>query len=160
MADYDEQTRTLSLVVRVTDPLSIESTEDAVEFPLAEGMFCQVSIPGRTLSGVYRLPQSALQPDGHVLVVEDGRMFSRAVQVERAQGNEIIISAGLSPGETVLTQRPARVLNGLPVRVYDTGSEPPMAEQPPAGPELTEAGEHRTPPVDVPAIDGKPVVTP
>ena len=87
-------------------------------------------------------------------------MFSRAVQVERAQGNEIIISAGLSPGETVLTQRPARVLNGLPVRVYDTGSEPPMAEQPPAGPELTEAGEHRTPPVDVPSIDGKPFVTP
>jgi RND family efflux transporter MFP subunit len=115
---YDERTRTVVLVVRVDAPGDDSAGGgDAADFPLVEGMFCEVTIAGRALRDVYRLPQAALQEDGTVLTVENARMSSRPVRVARLQGNEILIDEGLSPGDVVLTRRPGQVLEGLRVEV-------------------------------------------
>jgi RND family efflux transporter MFP subunit len=139
VASYDERTRTVSVVVRiegaqpVTENAASNGESSAGNFPLVDGMFCQVTIPGRSLAGIFRVPQTALQEDGSVLVVEDGRMRSRPVHVARLQGDEAWIDRGLQNDDLVLTRRPGQVIEGLRVNV-----QPAVGgrEQPPAQPEL------------------------
>ncbi len=99
---YDEKTRTIYAVVRVEKENIFSTSED--KMPLVQGMFCQVKIPGKTLSGVYRLPDTAVSFEGTVFIVVDNRL--RSVQVERLyiQGDEVVVS-GLTPGSIVITTR-------------------------------------------------------
>ncbi|OPZ09583.1 MAG: Macrolide export protein MacA [candidate division BRC1 bacterium ADurb.BinA292] len=113
---FDPQTRTVHVVARVTRPLDGQSPAPS-DFPLVEGMFCQVEIPGREVAGVYRLPRSAVGPDGNVLIVNDSRIHSRAVHIARYEGDTVLIDDGLQPGQIVLTTQPGIVLDGTLVDV-------------------------------------------
>ncbi len=99
---YDEKTRTIYAVVRVEKGNIYSQSEDKI--PLVQGMFCQVKIPGKTLIGIYRLPDTAVSFEGTVYVAEDNRL--RSIQVERLyiQGDEVFVS-GLNPGTIVITTR-------------------------------------------------------
>lgn len=99
---YDETTRTIYAVVRIEGENLFSMTED--KMPLVQAMFCNVKIPGKTLTGVYRLPDTAVSFEGIVYVSVDNRL--RSVKAERLyiQGDEVIIS-GLEPGAIVITTR-------------------------------------------------------
>jgi RND family efflux transporter MFP subunit len=61
------------------------------------------------------IPKSALRRrDGHetVLVVADGVVESRAVQSAGERGNDILVTAGLSAGEVVVTRGPPDLAQG------------------------------------------------
>ncbi len=120
---YDEQTRTLTLVASVDPPSS--QTASRPNFPLVEGMFCEVAIPGLTVEDAYRLPRTAVGHDATVLTVNDGRIASREVEIARVQGDEALITGGLEPGMVVLTSRPGVSLDGT--RVDVTFPEDPLA---------------------------------
>src|SRR5690606_29430123 len=62
--NYNDQTRTLTLVVQVDGPTG---NPHPTTVPLVAGMFAEVTIPGRRLDGVYRLPRAAVDVDGTVL---------------------------------------------------------------------------------------------
>ncbi len=65
------------------------------------------------------VPASALQQDaGHdvVWVVRDGRAERRAVTVAGTQAGETELSAGVAPGEHVVTEPPAGLADGAAVR--------------------------------------------
>ena len=100
---FEAETRTLKLAVRISgDALSHNGDE---RFPLVEGMFCKVSIPGKTLRDVYRLPRSAVGFDGTVFTAVDGRLKTVRVELMRAQDDEAIVANGLAPGDLVVTTR-------------------------------------------------------
>lgn len=110
---FDERTRTVTVAIRISG-----GNGGAIEtgLPLVDGMYCAVSIPGKTMKQVYRLPRWAVSYEGQVYVVEGDRLKIRDVEVVRTQGEETFVSVGLSPGDVVVT---TRLVNPLPNTLLD-----------------------------------------
>jgi RND family efflux transporter MFP subunit len=90
---------------------------------------------GATVSGsvalepqkVVELPGTALfEKDGKPavwIVAKDGTVDLRKIEVERYQGEAVIVSAGLEPGEVVVTAGVQKLLPGQKVRVADAAAK-------------------------------------
>jgi RND family efflux transporter MFP subunit len=111
---FDPQTRTLVAAVRL-------NPEQSTPFPLVQGMFCRVDIQGRSLSDVFVLPRRAVDFEGRVYVVKDGRLHSRKVETGRVQDGKAIVTKGLQAGEIVITTRLENPLENTLVRVEPFG---------------------------------------
>lgn len=107
---YDPKTRMVSVAVSLMQ-------DGHAPFPLVEGMFTRVSIPGRVLEKIYVVPREAVSFTGTVHVVEDGRLHTRKVKVIREEENNSIIDNGLAPGDIVITTRLEHPLENSLVRV-------------------------------------------
>ncbi|MBP8130267.1 MAG: biotin/lipoyl-binding protein [Candidatus Hydrogenedentes bacterium] len=118
---FDPMTRTLTVAVRI-DSATHPAEGDGL--PLVEGMFCQVTIPGKTMRQVYRLPRWAVSFEGEVYVAEGDLLQRRAVMVLRSQGEEAFVSEGLQPGDLVIV---TRLLNPLPGMRVDIAAPAPEA---------------------------------
>lgn len=80
--------------------------------------FQEAEQPSRQARGIV-VPTSALrQHKGQdiVMVVENGRVERRAVAVAMRRDAEVVLSAGVSPGEAVITEGPAELADGDSVR--------------------------------------------
>lgn len=116
---YDAATRTFFVSVLVTP-------QDQGEVPIAEGMFCRVTIPGRTLANVFPLPRTAVTPDGRVHLAKDGQLKSVAVETVYQQAETLYVSSGLTDGDLVITNRLASPVQGTPLTLSskkDSGKE-------------------------------------
>jgi len=74
---------------------------------------------GSTANHTVLVPKSAMQSqDGRdvVFVVQHGRAERRAVTVIDTQGDDSVLSAGVSAGESVVADPPAGLIDGMPVR--------------------------------------------
>jgi len=120
---YNPETRTFEFVIRVDPGSSSDSSADAPFFPLTDGMFCIVEIPGRVAHDVYVVPRQAVDSRGDVLAVRDGRLVSLPVQVIRKQDDVALIASGLEPGEIVILSRPPSTLDGTRVEPILVSSE-------------------------------------
>lgn len=113
---FDQQNRTISVAVRVSADAARSSSDG---LPLVEGMFCKVSIPGKPMEQVFRLPRWAVTYEGNAYVVRDGRLAIQAVDVVRSEGQETFVRGGLSPGDKVITTRLTNPLPNTLVRLED-----------------------------------------
>ncbi|MDA1082721.1 MAG: hypothetical protein O2973_13835, partial [Gemmatimonadetes bacterium] len=95
------ETRTLTVVVRVSG----SQASNARGFPLVEGMFCAVEIPGATLEGVYRVPLWAVTVDQCIYKAVDGRLVTQSVRVAHTVGDYAVIDQGLEPGTILIVTR-------------------------------------------------------
>jgi len=100
---FDPATRTLTVAVRYER--GQQDAGDSASFPLVDGMFCEVEIPGRVLEGVYRLPQGTVSFENTVFVAQEKRLKTVAVEVAHAKDGYSYVSAGLNPGDLVITTR-------------------------------------------------------
>lgn len=116
---FDPQTRTLKLAVRVKGDDPEHSGEG--RFPLVEGMFCAVSIPGKTLHNVFRLPRSAVGFDGTVFTAVDQRLKTVQVDLLKSRPGEAIVANGLAPGDLVVTTRLIDPLENSLLRYSEPG---------------------------------------
>lgn len=104
VVQFDPQTRTLTVAVKL-DTSSPQPGETS-SFPLVEGMFCMVDIPGKTLQNVIRLPRWSVSFENTAYMVnEESRLTTVPVTVIYAEGENVFISQGLTPGQTVVTTR-------------------------------------------------------
>jgi membrane fusion protein, multidrug efflux system len=98
--------------------------------PLRLGQTATVHVELPPTQGVTKLPLSALKEDkgrSTVWVVDRASMTvkSQAVQIAGADGNEVVVTAGLSPGQLVVTAG-VHVLNpGQKVKLYAAAAAPP-----------------------------------
>ncbi|MCP4641736.1 MAG: hypothetical protein GY851_14940 [bacterium] len=99
---FSENTRMLYVAVRVTKREAL--SKDGRQLPLVEGMFCTVSIPGRVLEGVYRLPEWSVSFDGTVYTSVDDRLQTAPVEVVHTEGDFKFVR-GLDPGKKVVITR-------------------------------------------------------
>ena len=113
----DEQTRVFYLVAEVDHPYD-ESIHDP---PLSLGLFVEAEIAGQEVPDATRLPRSALHDGSFVYVVEQDTLQRRAVTVLRREQNSVIVGAGLSPGDQVVTSRLDLMAQGMPVTVEASG---------------------------------------
>ncbi len=104
VVQFDPQTRTLTVAIKLDSP-GPQLTEHS-PFPLVEGMFCIVDIPGKTLKNVVRLPRWSVSFENTAfLATKESRLKTVPVTVIYAEGENVFVSQGLTPGQTVVTTR-------------------------------------------------------
>jgi RND family efflux transporter MFP subunit len=104
VVQFDPHTRTLTVAVKLDKPSP--QLGETSPFPLVEGMFCMVDIPGKTLKNVVRLPRWSVSFENTVyMATEESRLKTVPVTVIYAEGENVFVSQGLTPGQTVVTTR-------------------------------------------------------
>ena len=117
------QTRTMSAIIEVEDPYG-EAAEEAGA-PLAVGLFVAANIDGRELSNAIVLPRSALRGSNEVYVAErDGTLSIRQVNVVDTNAERVVLTAGLEPGDRVVTSPLRGAAVGMLVRAMDANGDP------------------------------------
>ncbi|MEX3006851.1 efflux RND transporter periplasmic adaptor subunit [Hoeflea sp. TYP-13] len=101
----------------------IDPTSSAVQ--LRPGAFVEIDVPDRLYGQSFRIPETALFNGAEVFVVEDGKLVRRIVEIAAFDGEDIIISDGLEPGDVVMTTHLTQADDG--VRVREPGSKAPGA---------------------------------
>jgi RND family efflux transporter MFP subunit len=97
------ETRSLYIAVRVAGEVA-RAVPDGV-LPLAEGMFCSVKMPGKTIKSVVRLPRIAVSMDSRVYIDNKGRLETRKVNVAWRDRDYAYIDKGITAGERVIVTR-------------------------------------------------------
>lgn len=109
-AEIDMKTRMVNAVVRV------DST-GGDQPPLPVGLFVNAEIEGRLVDDIVVLPRAALRNQTQVLVVDqDNRLRFRNVELLRHDRDNVLISAGLNPGEQVNLSPIQTVIDGMRVK--------------------------------------------
>ncbi len=103
VVNFDQKTRTLTVAVRINGSDIV--SQDPDRLPLVEGMFCTIRIPGKTLTGVFKIPRQAVSFENTVFVVVDHRLKTVAVTVSHSDDEFIYVSGGLENGATLITTR-------------------------------------------------------
>lgn len=111
---FDPTTRMLDLFARIEDPFDLRSSGGT---PLPMGLFVEARIGGTIVEDVFVLPRTAIRANDQVLIVDDGRLRYRPVEVLRLAGDQAILSSGLEPGEQVCISTLETVVDGMSVRV-------------------------------------------
>ncbi len=102
VVNFDPKTRTLLVAIRINtqdNPLLDET------FPLVEGMFCTVKIPGKFIKNVIKLPIWAVSFKNSVFLAKKNRLKTVPVKVARTEDGFVYISDGLTQGDMVITTR-------------------------------------------------------
>lgn len=115
----DEATRTLPVVVKISDPLNSEGTENAL--PLLPGTFVSVEIQGRNYSDIIVVPRSAIRSDNTVYVAENGLLRIKDVSILRRTGEEACIDRGLKKGDNVIISPVIAVTDNMKIRQKGAG---------------------------------------
>lgn len=97
---FDPKSRTVVVALRLS-----AKPDSGTGVPLVEGMYCRVAIPGTALENVFVLPRRAVTFDNRVYVAVDGRLQTRQVEVARVEEERALVTAGLKPGDLVITTR-------------------------------------------------------
>ena len=117
------QTRTMSAIIEVEDPYGAAAEEAGA--PLAVGLFVAANIDGRELENAIVLPRSALRGSNEVYVAElDGTLSIRQVNVVDTSAERVVLTAGLEPGDRVVTSPLRGAAEGMLVRAMDANGDP------------------------------------
>lgn len=121
---FDSDTRVLFAYVEVKDPFGPQR-----EMPLAPGLFVDASVTGQSLPNVVTIPRAALRGEDRVYVAKDDDTLTiRTVTVLSSNRNRVVIGAGLSAGDAVITSPIRGVTEGKKISLANT--ESPAAAEP------------------------------
>lgn len=127
-AEVDPRTRTVGFISVVDKPY--EQIIPGERPPLVRGVFCEVELRGRPLSGRIVIPRLAVHDDSVYVVNRDSRLERRRVKVEFVQSDLAVISAGLEVGETLIVSDPTPAIDG---QLVSTMTDDELAESIRAG---------------------------
>ena len=122
-SSIDPQTRTLSAIIEVADPYG--AAAQASGAPLAIGLFVNADIAGQAIDYAYALPRSALRGANQVFVAErDGTLSIRDVTVADSTADAVIVTAGITAGERIVTSPLRGAADGMLIRALGPDGEP------------------------------------
>ena len=126
-ASLDAQTRTVDVIVRVSDPFTAGVPAGASGAvggspPLLVGKFVDVEIDGVSPEDYFRVPRAALQTGNEVWAVSEGDVVSIVpVQVLQRANDEVFVTGPLESGQAVITGGIQFATEGMRVQ---TGTDP------------------------------------
>jgi len=82
-------------------------------FPIFDGAFFEVTIPGRPIRNSYLLPHRALYNEKYVYLISDGKLEYREIEVARSENGSVIINGGLNSGDTIVIEAMQGVYPGM-----------------------------------------------
>ncbi|MCB9786854.1 MAG: efflux RND transporter periplasmic adaptor subunit [Deltaproteobacteria bacterium] len=110
--------RMARVLVTVADPLGLELPVEQRGLPLLVGAWVRGEIAGRTLEGAIAVPRQALRDGDKVWVVDgEGALRIRPVDVAWREAERVLVTAGIEPGERVVTSPLAAPVAGMALRV-------------------------------------------
>lgn len=113
-ASVDRQTRLIYAIAEVQDPYGLGSDNGA---PMAVGMFVQAEIAGVNSQAAMVLPRLALRNADKVYVINDNnRLEIRTVEVLFTSADIVLVTAGVTVGEKVVTSTIPAAVDGMEVR--------------------------------------------
>jgi RND family efflux transporter MFP subunit len=114
--EIDPRSRMVHVVARIDDPYARRAPD--ARAPLAVGLFVEAEILGRAAEQVAALPRAALRGRDQVFVVDSAdKLRFRTVDVLRVGREQVLIRAGLEPGERVCLSPLESAVDGMQVRV-------------------------------------------
>ena len=115
----DPLNRMVYVVAQVADPYGLANGNAA---PLRSGTFVRASIEGRSQEIVIVLPRHALRGRNQVWIVSENKLSLLTVKVAFADAKQVIVAAGIQPGEQVVVSLLAAVVDGMGVKVREAES--------------------------------------
>jgi hypothetical protein len=113
-AAIDQQTRLIYAIAEVTDPYGAGADAN---MPLAVGLFVTAEIAGARPQEALVIPRVALRSADKVYVVNDeDKLEIRTVQVLSTSEDRVLLSAGVSAGERVVTSTIPGAVDGMQVQ--------------------------------------------
>lgn len=86
---------------------------------LLPGMFVRGQVRQGRLDGVFLVPQKAVmrRPDGtaYVYAISEGKVVARNISIEQSQGENWVVTEGVSDGEQLIVDGLQRIAPGAPV---------------------------------------------
>ncbi len=114
-AEVDDRSRMVHVVARMENPYG--QTADSNQPPLAVGLFVQAEIEGRSYDEIFRIPRGAIRAGNQLLVVDDqNRLFARAVDVLRFDGEHAFVAKNLHDGELICISNLDTFVDGMLVK--------------------------------------------
>ncbi|RMH95486.1 MAG: efflux RND transporter periplasmic adaptor subunit [Calditrichaeota bacterium] len=87
---------------------------------LFQGLFLRADFSGRTVPHGMRIPREALYQEQYVYLIKQGRLAYRKVEIARRELNSVIITGGVAPGDTLVTEVLQGVTPGMLARPRST----------------------------------------
>lgn len=129
-----------SAVDTASGTVAVRATIPNADGALWPGRFADVTLDAGTLSGAVAVPTTAVQAgrDGPFVFRVDagGKVAVAPVTVALVDGDRAALTAGLAPGDVVVTDGQTRLADGATVRVAGA-APPPGSAPPPASPAAT-----------------------
>jgi len=125
----DPSTRTVPIVVDVKSSGNVAGR-------LPSGAYCRVEIPGRQIENVLVVPRNALRDGNRLFLERSGTLEIAGIHVAHAQGDNLVVDRGLSPGDRVILSEVLFPVPGMRVRPVqeNAASARPLKEGvPPSG---------------------------
>ena len=115
LGEIDPTTRMATIVVVVDNPYRQKGTVNQPD--LETGMFVDIQLKGRFLNNVISIPRKALRNNQQVwLIDEENRLRIKQVEIARREKEQLLISAGLSAGDQVVTTSLSAAADGMLLR--------------------------------------------
>ncbi|MFW6216975.1 MAG: efflux RND transporter periplasmic adaptor subunit [Desulfohalobiaceae bacterium] len=113
--EVDEETRMATLLVRVQDPLGLDSQQEQ----LLLDEYVRARIQGQVLEDVFALPRKALRDQDRIWVYADGQLRIRQADVIWRDQERIYLRQGLQEGEQVIVSDLSTPVSGMELQVLD-----------------------------------------
>lgn len=128
LGEVDPAGRMARVLVRIADPLNLESKPEGREagaggsrLPLLLGSYVEVAIAARQVDGVFAVPRKALHEDHEVYVMnEDGKLDVRDVEVLWRRPDDVLVKSGLKAGEHLVVSPIPAPVEGMSLRTEAT----------------------------------------
>jgi RND family efflux transporter MFP subunit len=108
-----ESSRMAQVLISVPDPLGLKRGGP----PLLLDEYVTARISGRTMRGVAPLPRAALREEAAVWICAEGKLEIRPVTVAWRDADMVYLSAGVQPGELIVTSDIASPAAGMALRI-------------------------------------------
>ena len=114
-AAIDSRTQQLYVVAQIENPYATRIDGTGA---LRIGQFVHAEIEGKTLQQVYRVPRVAVRNGDEVLTVDDDNQIRhRTLTTIWQQTDQLIVSAGVEPGDRIVTTALPYAPEGMQVKV-------------------------------------------
>lgn len=117
-ARVDEKTRTLPMTLQILNP----DRKIKGVFDLKPGTFVKCTIKGETIDNLYVLPRHLVKPGDKLFTVAQDKLKIKKVEILRKFEDEVYISAGLSPGDRIISSPLPGALEGMELTIKENGN--------------------------------------
>ena len=123
MGDLATEGRMARILVEVTDPLGMNSTNKD-RTPLLISEYVRVKILGHKLEGVFQIPRTALKDNSSIWIAKENQILEiRKVHPVWRDADVVLLQNGLKPGEQLIISDLPAPVEGMTVRVNTSKSE-------------------------------------
>jgi len=124
LGEVDPQGRMIRLVVTVPDPYGLEQQDAPAELFLAEGLFVDVTLIGKSIENAFEIPTAALREGEFVWIFDPAMKLNiRRVELIRNQGESVWVKGDIRSGEKLILTYVPGAVDGMPLREKQGGEQ-------------------------------------